>query len=121
MIEHVSLRCKDVKRSRALYERALAPLGYTATQVYPGAVGFMADGHTSFWVTKGIVATPSHIAFRARSRKAVEAFHRTALGAGALRAARGIQAIGGGGGGGFSRKKATPMTPTLRSLCVREA
>jgi len=82
MIEHVSLRCEDVRKSRAFYERALAPLGYRVTQVYPDAVGFMADGHTSFWVTKGRVATPSHIAFRARSRKAVEAFHRAALAAG---------------------------------------
>jgi catechol 2,3-dioxygenase-like lactoylglutathione lyase family enzyme len=82
VIEHVSLRCNNVKRSRALYEQALKPLGYRVTQVYPGAVGFMAEGHTSFWVTKGAVATPSHIAFRARSRKAVEAFHRAALEAG---------------------------------------
>jgi catechol 2,3-dioxygenase-like lactoylglutathione lyase family enzyme len=82
VIEHVSLRCNDVKKSRAFYERALEPLGYRVTQVYPGAVGFMAEGHTSFWVTKGRVGTPSHIAFRARSRKAVQAFHRAALEAG---------------------------------------
>ena len=82
MIEHVSLRCKDVRKSRAFYERALAPLGYRVTQAYPDAVGFMAEGHTSFWVTKGKVATPSHTAFRARSRKAVQAFHRAALEAG---------------------------------------
>ena len=82
MIEHVSLRCRNVKRSRAFYERALKPLGYRATQVYPGAVGFKADGHTSFWLTKGKVGTPTHIAFRARTRAAVEAFHRAALEAG---------------------------------------
>jgi catechol 2,3-dioxygenase-like lactoylglutathione lyase family enzyme len=82
VIEHVSLRCNDFQKSRAFYERALKPLGYRVTQVYPGAAGFMAEGHTSFWVTKGSVATPSHIAFRARSRKAVEAFHRAALEAG---------------------------------------
>jgi catechol 2,3-dioxygenase-like lactoylglutathione lyase family enzyme len=82
VIEHVSLCCNNVKRSRAFYERALKPLGYRVMQVYPGAVGFMAEGHTSFWVTKGRVATPSHIAFRARSRPAVEAFHRAALEAG---------------------------------------
>src|SRR5277367_1494358 len=75
VIEHVSLRCNNVRKSRAFYERALAPLGYRVTQAYPDAVGFMAEGHTSFWVTKGRVATPSHIAFRARSRRAVEAFH----------------------------------------------
>jgi catechol 2,3-dioxygenase-like lactoylglutathione lyase family enzyme len=83
VIEHVSLRCKSVKKSRAFYERALAPLGYRATQVYPGAVGFKADGHTSFWVTQGKVATPTHIAFRARGRRAVRGFHQAALEAGA--------------------------------------
>jgi catechol 2,3-dioxygenase-like lactoylglutathione lyase family enzyme len=82
VIEHVSLRCRNVKKSRAFYEAALKPLGYRATQVYPDAVGFMAEGHTSFWVTKGRVATPTHIAFRTRSRRTVEAFHRAALAAG---------------------------------------
>lgn len=83
MIEHVSLRCRNVRKSRAFYEKALKPLGYRATQIYPDAVGFMAEGHTSFWVTAGKVATPTHLAFRARSRKAVDAFHRVALEAGA--------------------------------------
>ena len=83
MIEHVSLRCKNVAKSRAFYEQALRPLGYRATQVYPDAVGFMANGHTSFWVTQGKVGTPTHIAFRARSRTSVKAFHSAALQAGA--------------------------------------
>lgn len=82
MIEHVSLRCRNVKKSRAFYQRALKPLGYRATQVYPSAVGFKAEGHTSFWVTHGRVGTPTHIAFRARDRRSVEAFHRAALAAG---------------------------------------
>lgn len=82
MIEHVSLRCRNVEKSRRFYEKALAPLAYRVTQEYPDAVGFMAEGHTSFWVTKGRVGTPTHIAFRARSRKAVEAFYLAALEAG---------------------------------------
>jgi catechol 2,3-dioxygenase-like lactoylglutathione lyase family enzyme len=83
LIEHVSLHCRNVRKSRAFYIRALKPLGYRATQVFPDAVGFKAEGHTSFWVTKGKVGTPTHIAFRAKDRKAVEAFHRAALKAGA--------------------------------------
>jgi catechol 2,3-dioxygenase-like lactoylglutathione lyase family enzyme len=83
VLEHVTLHCTNVRKSRAFYERALQPLGYRATQVYPNAVGFKAEGHTSFWVTKGKVATPTHIAFRAKDRKTVEAFHRAALEAGA--------------------------------------
>jgi catechol 2,3-dioxygenase-like lactoylglutathione lyase family enzyme len=82
MIEHVSLRCRDVEASAAFYEQVLAPLGYEVTQRSPEAVGFMAEGHTSFWVTSGEIATPTHIAFRARSRSAVDRFHRAALEAG---------------------------------------
>jgi catechol 2,3-dioxygenase-like lactoylglutathione lyase family enzyme len=82
MLEHISLCCRDVSKSAAFYERALAPLGYKRTQNYDDAVGFMADGHTSFWVTKGTVGTPTHVAFRAKSRKAVVAFHEAALTAG---------------------------------------
>ena len=83
MIEHVSLRCRDPKASRMFYEKALAPLGYRVVMDYPDATGFMAEGHTSFWVTGGEVATPTHIAFRAKNRRSVDAFHRAAIEAGA--------------------------------------
>jgi catechol 2,3-dioxygenase-like lactoylglutathione lyase family enzyme len=82
MIEHVSLRARDVAKSRAFYEKALGPLGYHVNYAFPDAVGFMAEGHTSFWVTKGRRGTPAHIAFRARSRQAVDDFYRAALEAG---------------------------------------
>jgi catechol 2,3-dioxygenase-like lactoylglutathione lyase family enzyme len=82
MIEHVSLRTRDVAKSRKFYEKALAPLGYRVHYAYPDAVGFMAEGHTSFWVTKGRIGTPAHIAFRARSRRVVDAFYRAAMDAG---------------------------------------
>lgn len=83
MIEHVTLHCSDVKASRAFYEKALAPLGYRVKMAYPDSVGFIADGHTSFWISEGKIGTPSHIAFRAKDRKLVAAFHRAALKAGA--------------------------------------
>jgi len=83
LIEHVSLRCRDVEASRSFYEKALAPLGYRVVMEFEDSIGFMADGHTSFWVTKGRIGSPTHLAFRARSRRAVEAFHRAALEAGA--------------------------------------
>src|SRR6476646_2946554 len=82
MIEHVSLRCRSPKKSRRFYEQALAPLGYTVSMAYGDSVGFMAEGHTSFWVTPGKLGSPTHSAFRARSRHAVDAFHRAALEAG---------------------------------------
>lgn len=83
MIEHVSLRASDPEKSRAFYETALASLGYRLKMKFPGSFGFMADGHTSFWVTRGKIATPMHLAFRARSRRAVDAFYAAAIEAGA--------------------------------------
>ncbi len=82
MIEHVSLRARDPKKSKSFYEKALAPLGYRNNMKFPDAFGFMAEGHTSFWVTKGKIGTPLHIAFRAKSRRAVDAFYRAAIEAG---------------------------------------
>lgn len=83
MIEHVSLRCRDPRKSIEFYEQALKPLGYKKTQDYGDSAGFFADGHTSFWVSGGKVGTPGHIAFRARNRKAVDKFYEAALAAGA--------------------------------------
>jgi catechol 2,3-dioxygenase-like lactoylglutathione lyase family enzyme len=83
MIEHVTLHCRDVQASRRFYERALAPLGYRLTMEYGDSFGFKANGHTSFWLTQGKVGTPTHLAFRAKDRPKVRAFHRAALKAGA--------------------------------------
>lgn len=83
MIEHVTLHCTDLEASRRFYEKALAPLGYRVVQEYPDAVGFKAGGHTSFWLATAKPGTPTHLAFRARDRQTVRAFHRAALKAGA--------------------------------------
>lgn len=84
MIEHVSLRCSDSKASRRFYARALKPLGYVCDMAYGDSFGFKDDeGRHDFWVTPGEVGTPTHLAFHARSREAIEAFHAAAIGAGA--------------------------------------
>ena len=82
MIEHVSLRCSSAKKSRKFYEAALRPLGYACDKEYGDAFGFVQGGRHDFWVTKGKVGTPTHLAFHAGSRKAVDAFHAAALKAG---------------------------------------
>ena len=82
MIEHVSLRCRDSKASRSFYLKALAPLGYKLSKRYGDSFGFEQGGRHDFWVTKGKVATPLHLAFHARNEAAVRAFHRAALAAG---------------------------------------
>ena len=84
MIEHVSVRCSDSKRSRKFYEAVLKPLGYVCDMKYGDSFGFKDDaGRHDFWVTPGKVGTPTHLAFHASSKKAIEGFHAAALKAGA--------------------------------------
>lgn len=87
MIDHVSIRVKDFARSRAFYTAALAPLGYTAMMEFPtdaGPVaGLGAEGKPDFWLSAGAPGAPLHLAFLARERAMVDAFHRAALAAGA--------------------------------------
>ncbi len=82
MIEHISLRCRDSRASRKFYERALEPLGYEMDRRYGDAFGFIQGGRHDFWVTKGKVGTPTHVAFQAQSAAAVDAFYRAAMAAG---------------------------------------
>ena len=57
-------------------------MGYAVDREYGDAFGFIQGGRHDFWVTKGKVGTPTHIAFLAPSKKAIDAFHAAALKAG---------------------------------------
>ena len=83
MIEHISLRCRDARASREFYEQALAPLGYAVGKEYGDAFGFVHRGRHDFWITRGKVGTPNHVAFHADSEKAVDEFYQAAMAAGA--------------------------------------
>ena len=84
MIDHLTVRVSDLARSRAFYEAALRPLGYSVTVVYGPFLGFGAGGETDFWITQAPGPYgPTHLAFRARDRTTVRAFHAAALAAGA--------------------------------------
>ncbi|OIW34314.1 Glyoxalase/Bleomycin resistance protein/Dihydroxybiphenyl dioxygenase [Coniochaeta ligniaria NRRL 30616] len=90
-IDHLSISVppEDHKKTVGFYLAALAPLGYTRLATYgPNGevVGLGADNHADCW----IVAVPGaadklgvHLAFRTADRKAVDAFHAAAIGAGA--------------------------------------
>jgi catechol 2,3-dioxygenase-like lactoylglutathione lyase family enzyme len=82
MIEHISLRCSDSRASRRFYEKALGPLGYEVDKEYGDAFGFIQGGRHDFWVTKGKVGSPTHLAFHAQDTSAVDDFYRAALAAG---------------------------------------
>ena len=90
MIDHTGLHVTNPSVSRAFYEKALAPLGYVVLHEIPaqstgGKVVFgMGVPHKpDFWVAEGEPESPRvHIAFRAESRAAVDAFYAAALAAG---------------------------------------
>lgn len=92
MIDHLTLPVADYAASKAFYLQALAPLGYevvmelTREQVPQLPVertcGLGAAGKPDLWLKPSDEVVPTHVAFVAESRAAVDAFHRAALAAG---------------------------------------
>ncbi|HVH42168.1 MAG TPA: VOC family protein [Labilithrix sp.] len=92
LIDHITLVVSDYARSKAFYERALAPLGVKPLMEYGKACGFGRDRKPDFWIGEGPasfhdaehlkVITPMHVAFAARSRAEVDAFYAAAIEAG---------------------------------------
>ena len=85
MIDHVGLGVTDYARSKAFYERALAPLNITLVLEPMGqAAGFGRGQKPFFWIEMHMPpATGSlHVAFLAEDRTTVDAFHAAALEAG---------------------------------------
>jgi len=84
MIDHVGIGVSDYARSKAFYERALAPLGITLLMEPMGrAAGLGRDGKPFFWLEAEYApATEVHLAFAAPDRATVDAFHAAALEAG---------------------------------------
>jgi catechol 2,3-dioxygenase-like lactoylglutathione lyase family enzyme len=90
MIDHIGFSVADLARSRAFYVAALAPLGYVPvmdltreqTGTYEGT-GFGPPGRPQFWIGDGEARSgATHVAFAAKSRAEVDAFHAAALAAG---------------------------------------
>jgi catechol 2,3-dioxygenase-like lactoylglutathione lyase family enzyme len=92
ILDHVTLVVSDYGRSRAFYERALAPLGIQRLMEFGQACGFGKNGKPEFWIGTGptsfqrpeqlVMITPTHVAFTAGGRAEVEAFHAAAIAAG---------------------------------------
>ncbi|MDT3685267.1 MAG: VOC family protein [Pseudorhodoplanes sp.] len=89
MIDHVGFPVSDYKRSKAFYEKALAPLGYTLIKEVQQdlndapAAGFGTGGKPDFWIGgEGGLDRPLHVAIAAKSRAAVDSFYAAALVAG---------------------------------------
>ena len=82
MIAHTSVPVSNYPKAKAFYEKALAPLGYSAKMEYGEAAGFNDGKNTDFWITRESRVVPTHVAFETASRAQVQAFHAAALAAG---------------------------------------
>ena len=83
MIDHTGVAVTDYAESKAFYRAALAPLGYEVVMESEQNAGFGVPPKPDFWIGEGTPNTPPiHIAFRAESRRQVDAFYAAALAAG---------------------------------------
>ncbi len=84
MIDHLTLKVRDIKKAKAFYTAALAPLGYEILHEFEGGLGMGAEKKPDLWLAQDPAGVaPMHLAFVAPSHKAVQAFHAAALKAGA--------------------------------------
>ena len=92
MLDHISLGTANLARARKFYDAALKPLGYKMVLPVPGyGYGYGAvKGDARFWIglplakrRKPRASAGTHVAFMAENRKAVDAFYKAAIRAGA--------------------------------------
>ena len=93
MIDHLSTYATDFEATQRFYDAALAPLGYERNvnmvtewdEAFPTRriCGYGVGQKPIFWVSEvKDSASPRHVAFTAKDRAAVDAFHRAGLDAG---------------------------------------
>jgi catechol 2,3-dioxygenase-like lactoylglutathione lyase family enzyme len=86
MIDHISLRVSDFQRSKAFYEKALAPLGYTMvfSNDKEQYAGFAGPDRERIWIghRKGAPPGYAHVAILAKDRATVREFYDEAIKAG---------------------------------------
>jgi len=88
LLSHVSIGTNDFDRAVAFYDRVMPALGCQRIMEHPGGVAY-GRRWPEFWVQTpidgrtAVAGNGSHVGFLARSKAEVDAFHATALAAGA--------------------------------------
>jgi catechol 2,3-dioxygenase-like lactoylglutathione lyase family enzyme len=80
LIDHVHLRARNFLATRFFYEKVLAALGLRIEQ--SGAAWFQVDELFVDAADARTIPTHVHLAFQARDRAMVDAFHKAAIAAG---------------------------------------
>ncbi len=84
MLHHISLPVQNLAASKALYDAALAAIGYRCVVAVATAVGYgLVDGKDKLLLKLTPDASAAgagfHLAFAAPTREAVDAFHQAAI------------------------------------------
>jgi catechol 2,3-dioxygenase-like lactoylglutathione lyase family enzyme len=85
MLDHTGFNVSEYQRSKAFYETTLAPLGLSLLmEPAAGSAGFGREQMPFFWIHERPPAVHGglHIAFTAKDRETVDAFHAAGLEAG---------------------------------------
>jgi len=81
MYDHIGLKVKDLGTSIRFYERVLTPLGHVVGPKDESSAGIGPTDSPALWLYADgrSAGSRAHIAFRAKSRAEVDAFHREGL------------------------------------------
>jgi predicted lactoylglutathione lyase len=84
MIDHTGFHVNDIEKSKAFYDKALAPLGYTMLSEFPEwkVAGYGAGNKSDLWIVGDGMKQEEHVAFTAMDKETVEKFHTAGVEAG---------------------------------------
>ena len=86
MIAHTSVTVSNYEKAKEFYQILLGTLGYTIGMDIAEykACGFSRDGKQDFWIAEHQTTGGIHVAFLAKSKNEVAAFHEAGLRAGGV-------------------------------------
>ncbi len=87
MLAHIGFTVRDIGRTKAMYTKALAPLGLSVQMEGAGYVGYGKNGDMCLWLGAPSEKHPTthtdvHVCFTAETRAAVDAFYKAGIEAG---------------------------------------